>query len=64
MGLVSWLNRTVRTSILSAPQAAMASGAEGVSVMPTRERNPSDAKEVVEASLGHDYSLKRNARFT
>jgi len=33
MDLISWLNRTFQTNILSAPLAAMAGGAEGVSVV-------------------------------
>ncbi len=33
MALLSWLNRNFRTSLLSAPLAAMADGAEGVSVV-------------------------------
>lgn len=33
MELVAWLNRTFRINTLSAPLAAMAGGAEGVSMM-------------------------------
>jgi type IV pilus assembly protein PilB len=47
MGLIPWLNRTFRTTFLSAPLASMAGGAEGVSVMRPIEAHGSMLQETV-----------------